>query len=371
MDIVVVGAGIVGAAVAFRLSASGARVTLVDAGPPAGGTSGATFAWINANSKGPFEYHFLNVCGMAEHLTLCRELGSDEWLQQGGNLEWAQGARADGALRAKVSRLRSWGYPVELLSRRDVSLLEPDVVVPDEVKGVAYFPTEGYVDVPPLVGALARAAQASGATVRPGVRVVALASRGERVTGVVTADGDRVMADWVISCVGHRTAEFARLAGVAVSVHGSPGLCAYSSPSTVGLRAIVHTPDISLRPDGAGRILMRAEEFDRGVGEDTPIHPLPAACDTLMARAAAILPGLAGARVETVRIGVRPMPVDGYPLVGPAPGRRGLYLVCTHSAVTLGPLIGRIVAQEILTDEVDARIAPFRADRLLSVAAGN
>ena len=62
--IVVVGAGSVGANVAYRLAQRGARVTVLDAGAPGGGTSGASFAWTNSFSKTPRDYHDLNVASM-------------------------------------------------------------------------------------------------------------------------------------------------------------------------------------------------------------------------------------------------------------------------------------------------------------------
>lgn len=369
MDVIVVGAGIVGASVAYRLSAEGLGVTLIDAGRLGGGTSAATFAWINANSKGPFAYHFLNVCGMAEHLTLCRELGQDGWLSQSGNLEWAGTPKGTAALDDKVARLRGWGYPVETLSRRDVAALEPGLVLPRGVERAAYFPTEGYVDVPSLVGALAEGARARGAAIRTTEAVVELLRDGDRVTGVRTGKGERLTADWVVSCAGHRTPQLAALAGVQVPMRGEPGISAYSAPSPAALRSILHAPDLSVRPDGAGRLMIRAAEFDRGVTEATPLWPLPPACEVLRERTAALLPAFTGTPIESVRVGVRPMPEDGYPLVGPVPGRRGLYLVCSHSAVTLGPLLGRIVAREIAGGQVDARIAEYRAGRTMGAAA--
>ena len=78
-DEVVVGAGCVGANVAFRLVQGGARVTVVDAGAPGSVTSGASFAWTNSFGKTPRDYHDLNVAGMEQHAVLAKELGG-RWL---------------------------------------------------------------------------------------------------------------------------------------------------------------------------------------------------------------------------------------------------------------------------------------------------
>ena len=67
------------------------------------------------------------------------------------------------------------------------------------------------------------------------------------------------------------------------------------------------------------------------------------------------LPALAGARIEAVRVGIRPMPLDEKPMVGTLPGVDGLYVVVSHSGVTLGPLWGNIAAAEILDNAPDSR----------------
>ena len=75
-DVIVIGAGSVGANVAYRLAARGARVTVLEAGAPGGGTSGVSFAWTNSFNKTPRDYHDLNTAGMAEHRALVQELGA-------------------------------------------------------------------------------------------------------------------------------------------------------------------------------------------------------------------------------------------------------------------------------------------------------
>jgi glycine/D-amino acid oxidase-like deaminating enzyme len=100
------------------------------------------------------------------------------------------------------------------------------------------------------------------------------------------------------------------------------------------------------------------------VQADTPVVPLPPACAEILDRAVRVLPGLAGTGLEAARIGIRPILGDGYPLIGPLPGVSGLYVVCTHSGVTLGPLLGRLLAEEVISGAVDPRLRTFRADRL-------
>jgi glycine/D-amino acid oxidase-like deaminating enzyme len=86
--------------------------------------------------------------------------------------------------------------------------------------------------------------------------------------------------------------------------------------------------------------------------------------EDILQRAKDLVPALRDSRVESIRLGIRSIPADGFPVVGPVPGIEGLYTVATHSGVTMGPLLGRLAATEIMTGEVDDRLAPFRTERL-------
>jgi glycine/D-amino acid oxidase-like deaminating enzyme len=342
---------------------------LLEAGRLGHGTSITSFAWLNAGNKPPQQYHALNMHGMAEYLTLEKELGGAPWMHIIGNVEWDGSEGGAARLREKVERLHSWGYPVELLPIEELQLLEPDMVAPEHIREFAHFPTEGYIDPVYCITELAAAARRMGATIRSHCRVTELLMQGERVTGVMTADGDRIEADIVISCTGYWTDEFARLAGIEVEMAPRTGLIAISAPTDVRLRS-AHRDDIMfIRPDGAGRIMMRHYDFDDMVTIDTPVDPLPEFLPQLVERVSTVLPGLAGTPIESVRIGVRPVPGDGYTIIGPTAAVAGLYLIASHSSITMGALFGRLAAREILTDEMDPRLASFRPDRLTRQAS--
>jgi len=85
---IVIGAGVMGASVAYRLAQAGAAVTVLEATRVGGGTSGISFAWTNAHNKPPKPYHDLNVAGMKAHAALADEFGATPWWHGGGSLEW-------------------------------------------------------------------------------------------------------------------------------------------------------------------------------------------------------------------------------------------------------------------------------------------
>lgn len=359
-DVLVVGAGCVGASVAYRLAERGAAVTVLDAGAPGAGTSGASFAWTNSFNKTPRDYHDLNVAGMEEHAGLAKELGGG-WLHQDGALAWDEGPGGLARLREAVDRLTGWGYAVERISPRQARELEPDLRITDAVAQVVWTPGEGYVEAVPFIGALLAEAARRGARMLPGRRVTGVIRSGARVRGVSTEVGDRFEADVVVDCAGTATDEVARLAGVTLPIDRVPGRLIYTAPVPTTLRRPIHAPGCHFRPDGGGRIVLAEGAHDQIYAEGA--EPWPA--ERSLATVASHLPVLAGARVEATRIGVRPMPRDERPMVGAIPGLDGFYVVASHSGVTLGPLWGRIATAEILDGGLDPRLGPYRPARFI------
>src|SRR6476646_11467300 len=106
---IVIGSGVMGASVAYRLAQAGSAVTVLEATRIGGGTSGISFAWTNAHKKPPKPYHDLNVAGMKAHAALADEFGATPWWHGGGGVEWLDPDEQP-AQRAKVERLQAWGY---------------------------------------------------------------------------------------------------------------------------------------------------------------------------------------------------------------------------------------------------------------------
>src|SRR5215468_4871247 len=348
-EIVVVGAGSVGANVAYRLAERGARVTVLEAATPGSGTSGTSFAWTNSFHKTPRDYHDLNTASMAEHLALVSELGGGDWHKQEGALAWEEEPLGRAQLKETVERLASWGYPVKMISAQDAHKLEPDLVIAPHVDEVVFTPSEGYVDVVPLIGQLLVHAVRRGARVLPGERV--------------TSHGSRFEADVVVDCAGPATDEVAWLAGFEVPMDRVPGRLIYTAPVASTLRRPIHAPGVHFRPDGGGRIVLAEFAHDQ-VWRQSEEGPWPP--EKSLAAVARHFPALEGARVEAIRFGVRPMPRDERPMLGGIPGLDGFYVVASHSGVTLGPLWGKIAAAEILDGVSDPRLAPYRPARFMS-----
>jgi glycine/D-amino acid oxidase-like deaminating enzyme len=361
VKVAVVGAGIVGSSVAYRLSEGGAEVVLVDPSEPGSGTTSASFAWVNANNKLPRDYFELNLAGMREHERLHGEIGAG-WLHPTGNLIQVPDEEQEN-LESRVERLRSWSYAAEMLPASKVNeKLEPQAAFPDPETKVAHFPEESWVDAPALTRTLVQAASSNGANLLVGNTVQDIEAGGEDVR-LRPGNGDTVYADAVVNATGAGAVSVAEMVGRTLPLDVFRGLLVRVAVRGEPLRHLMHTPRINLRPDGPGYVLLHHDSVDEKLTDDFAGTEDPL-CAELLERARDVLPALA--EVVEARFGLRPVPVDGHSCVGALPEIPGYYEAVTHSGVTLGPLVGRLLAREILTGEVDPLIAPFRPDRFPS-----
>jgi len=178
----------------------------------------------------------------------------------------------------------------------------------------------------------------------------------------VTDEGD-VIARSVLVCVGPATQAFLEPLGVAIPVLRVPGLLAVTSRPAAALGRVVHAPGIHLRPDAGGGLLLGAEDID-GIAASS--GSTPALSAQLLERAGRVFPGARLLRIVDSRIGVRPMPGDQHTIAGRIPGFTNAFLIATHSGITLGPLLGRLMADEIIRDKPSSTLAPFRPERFLA-----
>ena len=364
---IVIGAGVMGASVAYRLAQAGASVTVLEATRIGGGTSGISFAWTNAHQKPPRPYHNLNVGGMKAHAALRDEFGATPWWHGGGSLEWVEEA-GRGAQRQNVEQLQSWGYAAEWIDTRQLAELEPDIdpaTVGDAP--VAFFPEEGWLDPVPYAYAMLSAAQRRhGARVICGARVADLVMQGDTVVGARTADGTVHDADVVVNCAGRWANEAVREAGLHLPLAPTVGFLVFTPPVASGLQRVVRTPVIDTRPDGAGRLVLHWNPTDATLSIDSKLSRDMAEARDMVQRARTLLPCIGVVEPEAVRIAIRPIPGDHYSAVGPVPRVRGYYLAITHSGVTMSPFLASVVADELMRNRQRDEMADFRPSRFFN-----
>ncbi|MEB8336859.1 NAD(P)/FAD-dependent oxidoreductase [Streptomyces endophyticus] len=359
---VVVGAGVLGASVAYHLARSGAEVIVLEAERPASGASGATLSIDVTHLQTPHAYYRLNREGSEGHLRLAEELGGPSWRHPAPLIQWADGDAAQQALRERALQARSWGHACGLAPaaalREAAPAVDPAACTAEEVvvhTGAAWF------DAPRFVHALLEAAARHGAELHYRTPVTGLLREGTRVAGVVAGER-RFTASAVVNCAGPAAEALAAIAGVRLPMRAVPGLLVESGRLTDSpLEAILAAPRIDLRPTPDGGVLALSRDIDAHLGG--PLDGLP---QELFRRAGDVLPKLLRAGPAAARVGVCPVPLDGFPLVGAVPEAPGLYHLVAHSGVTLAPVLGRLAAREITTGRPSPELAAYRPYRSMS-----
>ena len=370
MRCIVVGAGLVGLAVASELARAGASVLLLEATAPGAGTSGTSYAWVNANQKVPEPYFRLNLQGMEEHARLA---GRDaDWWHPHGHLRWAFAGPGSEDLFRCVRQMSDLRYPVRVVGRDEALRLEPDLLLPRSIDSAVFFPTEAHCDPALLMAHLLGVLRAHDAEVRYPVRVKALSST-TRSARVILADGQVLDADHVVSCVGRWTETLMSTIGAHVPMqpHTGPGSApmghlATTSPVPARLQRVVTAPDLNVRPHGGGRLLLQAPGLDDAADVSDPPRTDGGIAAELLRRLRRRLRTTEAARIEWIGVGWRVLPGDRLTVAGPVDPDRRYYVVATHSGVTLAPLLGRLVRSELVDGDTEETLAPFRPDRFAS-----
>ncbi|TCC32212.1 NAD(P)/FAD-dependent oxidoreductase [Kribbella sindirgiensis] len=374
MKVIVVGAGVVGSATAYALSRAGARVTVCEAQYPGAGTSGESYAWVNANRKEPREYFELNLEGMRAHGRWQRDLADGanalgQWLWGTGHFEWSTDPTHSAHLDAKLERMSDWGYPAQVLEPRAAMAIEPALRLDSRVDRVVSYPQEGFCVPEMLISSTLQAARALGAEVLAGADVRSIEHRdGARVH---LTDGTVLDADVVVACAGRWTQKVLASAGVdevpmaPTDSKGLPtiGLLAYTRPRPPRLGRLLTTSRLNVRPQPHGGMILHALDLDRvadpagDLGTDGPVAA------ELLDRVEEVLNLDSPVEIERLHIGRRSIPADGKTVSGFVGDGTWLYTIATHSGVTLAPLLADYAVQEIVHGNLVHQLAPFRPGR--------
>lgn len=343
--IVVVGAGIVGASLAYHLAGKGAQVTVVDAGEVACGVTATSFAWIHSSHTAPDPIAQLRSAAITEYRRLESEL-------PGLRVHWS------GALSYGASAIGPDSQPLATLVGRDrILALEPNLRHPPEQ--AVFVAEEGALDAVQATHALIAGAQALGATLLTHTRVLGLATRGATVKGVETATGV-IAADVVVLAAGTGIKALTEALDVPLPIEASPSIfIRYAAPCGL-VQRIVSSPDMEIRQGAKGTLLAAEDYLD-----DTP-HNQPGAIALRTAKVIQHeLHGVDSIEPELACIGLRPIAADRVPIIGYLPAMNGVYACTMHPGVALAAVVGRLASEEIIDDRLSPALAPCRPDRFV------
>jgi len=372
--VIVVGAGIAGAAVALALRRRGLDVVVLERSEPGGGEPGPAATGASAGMLAPqYEAHGrgpvfdLAVASRRRHPAFLRRIeslaGVDLGLREGGMLVPSFTPGEEEAAEEAAGWQREAGLEARILSGDEAAALQPGVTL--EARCWTWLPREAWLDTQRLSGALVPALEAAGAEVRTRTRVAGLDLRGGRVRGVALEDGTSVEAQRVVLSAGSWTGRLADLPRE-VPVRPVRGqVLRYAAEGAPSLRRLVagHRGSYLVpRPDGgilAGSTMEEAG-FDAEVTEE--------GTSRIAENAERLLPALPTCRVERSWAGLRPLARDDVPILGPDPDLPDLHYATGYgrNGILLAPEAGELVAALVAGDTPPADPAPFSIGRFES-----
>ncbi|WP_407555288.1 FAD-dependent oxidoreductase [Streptomyces sp. Pv4-95] len=375
-DVVIVGAGVVGAACAYYAGRSGLTVAVVDRGPVAGGTTGAGEGNLLVSDKEPGPELDLALLSTRLWRELAAVLPPEIEYETKGGLVVASDEAGMTSLRAFRAAQGRVGVQSTCLTAGQLRDAEPHLA-PDLAGGVLY-PQDAQVQ-PAL--AAAHLLRASGARLHLGAEVTAvLRGPGGGVRGVRTPRGD-LLAPAVVNATGTWAGRLASLAGVTVPVLPRRGYVLVTEPLPRVVRRKVYAADYVadvasgsaalqtsavVEGTAAGPVLIGASRERVGFDRTLSVEVLR----RLAAQAAALFPVLARVRVMRTYQGFRPYLPDHLPAIGPDPRLPGLLHACGHEGAGIGlaPATGRLIAAALTGAPSPLDVRPFRPDRFVDGA---
>jgi glycine oxidase len=365
VQIVVLGAGIIGAAIAESLASRGASVLVLDMRSPGRGASQASAGMLTPYIEADGETPLLDLCVRSLKLY---DAFVARLLEAGQHpIEYARTGTLEIALddddAARLLGTKVWldtaGVDSEWLDGNSVRGFEPSVT-PSALGGL-FTPDHGLVGVDGLVAALVRQARLAGATFEFPVEITSVDQHGERVN--VHAAGRTYTADAVVVASGCWSRRI-RVAGVAAlpvrPVRGQLlhlNWCEGDQPGR-----IVWGPNCYTVPWSDGSLLVGATVEDVGFDEGTTVLGVNA----LTSAVTELLPHASGARLEAIRVGLRPSLPDGLPAVGPFSRAPRVVAATGHyrNGVLLAPLTADVVTRYLLDGNDDEAFGVTTPDRL-------
>jgi glycine oxidase len=369
-DVLVVGAGIIGCAVARELAARGQRVVVLDSRDVSLGatqaSAGVLAPYIEAHEGGPLLDLTVRSLALYDQWVdaVRRESGLDIEYRRNGSVEVSLDAQDAERLRAIVSHFGARAH-LEWLDQNGVRRAEPSIS--PSALGAVLAADHGFVAAASLTHALARAVEVRDGVVRGAARVISIDPSGDGVV-VTTEDGDTWRASRVVVAAGSWASQL-RLAGdpAAAGVRPIRGQLLRVAWRGRPLQRVVWGARCYLVPWADGTVLVGATMEDVGFEERNTV----AGVRELLEHAIELLPDMAAATFIEARSGLRPATSDGLPIVGPSEHSDRIILATGHfrNGILLAPLTAVLVADLIVEGKRDPALETLAPARLRKPAA--
>jgi len=367
-DVIIIGAGISGAATAYELAKAGHKVAVIDRYGPAAMASGWTLAGVRQSGRDPAELPLaraaVDIWGDLHEI-----LDGPTHYRRGGNLRLGRSEEELAALRAIVDEQSAKGLPITMLEGLEAVRAVAPAVAP-HITGASLCTTDGHADPHATVSAFIAAAERLGATMRFGEEVLAIETEDGRVTGVRTTRA-RIPAGQVVLAAGIFGNDLLNPLGLEVPLKVRLVTVIQSRPVAPMLEQVIGVANAECagRQEVSGRF-----RFTSGIehwhghmedGERPRVRPTARDIVETIQLFGALIPATLEAEVEDIWGGLIDQTPDALPVIQRAGNPEGLIIAMGFSGhgFCLGPITGRICAALVEGRDSGFDLAPFMIER--------
>jgi glycine oxidase len=372
--VAIIGAGVIGLGIAWRLAPRGAQVAVFDRGVAGSGASHAAAGMLAACAEAEPGEEALVALGresQARWPAFAAELeqtsGVEVGLRPEGTLVVALTADDQARLQHQLVFQHKLGLPLQWISAAETRRREPHLA--GKLAGAVFSPEDTQVDNRKMAAALRIAAEAAGAIINEHRPVDAISSRAGRVDGIVLADGSKVAADVVVLAAGPWSRSIAgvppELRPPVRPIKGQM-LSLRMDRAAPLLSHVVWAPGAYLVPRRDGRLLVGATVEEKGY--DTSLTA--GGMLTLLEAAWRAVPAVEELPIDEMWVGHRPGSRDDAPILGPGPIDGLIYATGHHrNGILLTPITADAIARLVLDGVADPAIRPFGNERFTPTRA--
>ena len=354
--ILLVGSGIIGASIALSCVNLGADVVVLEQNKLGGAASSNSFGWINASFAESPAYFDLRNAAVNVFRNLKTELNLNDSVSWQGTLWWEDSGQE---LKKQFNNLLDRGYAAKLLNKNEIKNLEPNLK--DVPEAAIFTPLEGAAEADQVALTMLRKLTDESGKVISGCTVESLQFKKNRVSGVKTNIG-KMSCDMVVLATGAAAKNGLMGCEWNLPMQNKKGLIVHTSAVPDLINHILMTNDVHFKQNLDGT-LTAGEIFSGDLDENT--FALDLASDVL-SRISKKIDFTTNLIPINIKIGTRPVPIDGFPVVGNIEGHKGVFVAVMHSGVTLAPLIGQLLASEMLKSSKSPLLETFRPSRFVN-----
>jgi glycine oxidase len=363
-DVVIVGGGVIGCAIAYYLRKMQVDVIVLERGEIGGQASSAAAGLLAPLGplSGPGPFADLVLAGFSCLSSLVPELedvsGIHMGYEQTGALRVLRNPKRLVNLQKRFNSWQPLGLQLYWLSGEEAHQREP--LLASDICAAIYAPEESQIQASCVVQAFACAAQIAGATISPHQEVDHLVLEGTKVTGVSTTQGERIACTTLILASGAWANHCGAWLQASLPIHPLHGQLISLPQASQRLKHIIFGEAAYLTPRG-NTILVGATKEERGFD----LTVTDQGTSWLYATATRLIPALIESKIQAAWTGLRPKTPDSHPILGMLSPWENVLVAAGHNSVgiILSAITGQCIAEMVTTGQTPALIQPFSPDR--------